>query len=747
MDRTHAGIARACDGFRTPDRRHPDGGAPRRAALPVAAVAVLAAAVMAASGAGTGTGAAGSAAGGGGVHSGATVAAQAARSGAALTVLEQSPFVGPGQAFTIRLAVGSGVPAGASLGVTVYQHLTSRSAFVQTLSGTVSGSALSSSPAMPLASLPADPAGGVDLTVPVRAGSTPPAAGGGGFTADLHCVTGGCGGVYPLRLQLDTTVGGTRPQVLTNLVYDEPAAGTTRLRVALVSPLSLPATPAAPSGAVPAPTASALASLGAVTSAFAAHPDVAATFVPSPSTLAALAGDGRPRAHQVLTQLQALSAQSSRQSLAGPYAAVDPASLGAAGLAGELATQVERGAQTLTAAGVHAGGDTWVDPDQLDQTTLGQLSALGFGHVVVPAASVSGSLFRLTPSAPVTVPDGHGAVATAALEDPVLAEQLGAAATAGADSVLAADQVLADLSLIYYEQPNLTAPRAVVALSPTLWSPDPAFLDTLLAGLAGNPVLEPATLGTVFGSVPTVAGGALHRGGPDPSTLPTRAIRAARGDIDAFATSVSDPAVPRGLSDLLLTAESGLLRPPGQAAGVAGATAALHHELGRVSITADSVRLTSSGAHVPVTIVKTAPYTVTAVMTLSSDKLLLPGGNTRTVVLDRPTNAVYVEMQARTAGVFRVTVTLFSPQGGLVMASQELTVRSMSASAVAIGLSLGAVAVLLLWWARTAWRRGGRRGAHARGQGRPSAGGSGDPGDEAVVEAGEGEPAEPPVPR
>jgi hypothetical protein len=652
------------------------------------------------------------------------VAASAARTGTALAVLEQSGFVGPGQAFTVRLALGPGVPKGSSLGITVYSHLTSRSAFVQALNGTVPGAPLSSSSPIPLSTLPSDPAGGVDVTVPVKAGDTPPAAAGaGGFTADLHCVTGGCGGVYPLRLQLDDPVGGTRPQVLTNLVYEEPPAGTARLRVALVTPLALPTATASANGSVPAPSSAALGSLAAITGAYADHPDVAATVAPNPATVTALAGDGRPRAHQVLTQLQALSAPGAHQSLAGPFAAVDPGAFVAAGLGSELTAQVQRGQQSLGAAGVHATGGTWVATSPLDQATLGALGDLGAGNLVVPATTVGAGVFRLTPSAPVTVADGHGGTATLALEDPILAQQLAGTATSGASAVLAANQVLADLALVYYEQPNLAAPRAVVALSPTLWSPDPAFVDTLLAGLASNPVLQPVTLATVFATVPAVNVGTLRRSSPDPSTLPARAIRGARGDIDAFATAVSDPSVPRGLSDLLLTAESELLRPARQASGVAGTMAALRGELGHVSITADSIRLTSSAARVPVTILKTAPYTVSAVMTVSSDKLLLSGGGPRTVVLDRPTNAVYVGMKARTGGVFRVTVSLLSPQGGLVIASHEITVRSMSASAVAIGLSLGAVAVLLLWWARTAWRRGGGRGAHSRHR-RPSANGT-----------------------
>jgi len=728
-------MAQACDGSRTPDRRDPDGGAPRRAGrrsrarphLAALGLAALVAAVLGGCGADVPAGSVADT-GPGTARGGSAVTAETARSDAALTLLAQSSYVGPGQAFTARLAIGSSVPAGASVDITVYERLTSRSAFVQTLGGTVSGSTIAASQPIALSSLPSDPAGGVDLTVPVLAGSgvSPPST--GAFTADLHCAVGECGGVYPLRLQLDTSVGGTRPQLLTDLVYEEPPANTSRLRVALVTPLSLPADPASATGAVAPAAAAALGTLGTLAAAFATHPDVATTVVPSPSTLASLGDETGPRARQLLSQLQALAADGTRQTLAGPYAAVDPAELVGAGLDGELADQVQRGTQALAAANVHAAGGTWVDPAQLDQTTVGQLAGLGFDHVVLPATSLAGTLFRLTPSAPVTVPGGRTTAVTAALEDPILDQQLADSSVAGANAVLAANQVLADLALVYYEEPNLAAARAVVALSPTLWSPDPAFVDTLLAGLGSNPVLQPVTLGTLFDTVPAVPGGALRRSGPDPSTLPVRAVRSTRDEIAAFATAVSDPSVPRGLSDLLLAAESDLLRPARQAAGVAGAAAALHTELGRVSINPDSIRLTSSAANVPVTIVKTASYTVTAVMATTSDKLLLPQGGTRTVVLDRPTNAVYVDMQARAGGVFRVTVTLTSPRGGLVIASRQLTVRSMSTSAVAIALSLGAVAVLLVWWGRTVWRRSGGRGAHSRSRRARRA--AGEPGDD-----------------
>jgi multidrug efflux pump subunit AcrB len=73
-------------------------------------------------------------------------------------------------------------------------------------------------------------------------------------------------------------------------------------------------------------------------------------------------------------------------------------------------------------------------------------------------------------------------------------------------------------------------------------------------------------------------------------------------------------------------------------------------------------------------------------------------------------------MRARASGDFRISVTLTSPDGPLVLASGQLTVRSMSTSAVSIALSILAALVLLAWWGRTLWRRRRRRHpAHALG--------------------------------
>ncbi|HYA67323.1 MAG TPA: hypothetical protein VED63_01200, partial [Acidimicrobiales bacterium] len=719
MDRTHAGVARPRDGFDTPGRRTPDGGAPKRAGLPLAVFGAFGLALVLATGAGRPDATPTRLAPASDTTPG-LVTANKTPPVPALSLLAQPPYVLPGQEFPLRLSIGPAVPAGTTMSVTVYDRVTSRSALGEVFAGSGLGPALSSSRSIAVSSLPVDPAGGVDLTIGlITGGNAAPTGAGAQVTADLHCSIGACGGVYPVRLTLSAGgSGATNPELITTLVYTDPPATTERLQVALAVPLSLPADPATPSGQVNAPSAGDVARFSRLVAALDANAGVPTTLIPDPATTLALALDTRPRSRQVLEQLLALDNLPNHEAVAGPFVPVDAAGLVGAGLPGELTTQVDRGSQALADEGIRATSGTWVSSSPIDASTLAQLATIGFDHIVLPPASLSGASFRLTPTQPLTVAAGRAQNVTVALDDPVLAGHFAGASGPGA--VLAANQMLADLALIYYEEPNLPTARAVVAVAPTQWSPDAGFLDTLLRGLSANPVLEPVTAASVFDSVPHNGTTELRRNVPDTAAnLPARAIRSARADVDAFATATSDPTVARRLDDLLLASESALLRPARQASGVKGTVAALDAQLEQVSIAAGTIRLTSSTAHVPITITKTAPYSVTSIMVLSSDKLTFPSGNRRTVVLDRATDAFYVDMKARTGGVFRVTVTLWSPRGGLVLASRQLTVRSLSTSAVALFLSIGAVAVLFVWWGRTVRRRHHpssrrRRGAHAR---------------------------------
>ncbi|HUY64827.1 MAG TPA: DUF6049 family protein [Acidimicrobiales bacterium] len=656
-----------------------------------------------------------------------------------LTLLSQTPWVGPGQAMELHLGLGTAAHSSLTLGLTLYAPLTSRSAFAQTVNGAGLGRVLSASGAIAVAGLSADPGGGVDLTVPV-AGGDAPSTGTGPFAADLNCQPGACGGVYPLHLEL-TSNSGARAQLTTYLVYADPPATTQKLRLAWVVPLgSAPSSSDAPGALTPG--AVGLGAVADVLSALEARPTVAVTLAPEPATMAALADSSRPRWRSAVAGLGALGAVAGHQILAQSYVPVDATALVSAGLGGELSDQIHRAAQVLAPWRAVPGASTWVSTDGVDQASVAALRGLGFTHLVLPPSAVTqgGPAPIFTPTEPFALSAGRGVSIQTAESDPGLGAHLSAASGPGA--ALAAYQLLADLALVYYEHPNLDTPRAVMAVGPPTWAPAPVFLDTVLSALESDPLVVPVSLDTLFASVPS-ATGVTHRPAAtnSSSTLPARQLRSARARLSAFADAVegqSAVGVIRGLDERLLATEDERLRPAQQVEALGAFGNSLDAQLAALSIRSDTVRLTSTAAKVPITVVKQAPYSVTGVLRITGSKVVFPSGAAQvpgsvcrspsvqvtaersvfscTATIGHTTNAVYVDMRARATGDFRLTVTLTSPSGRLVLAESHLTVRSMSTSAVALALSLAAMAVLLVWWGRTLWRgrRSGRRGAHVR---------------------------------
>ncbi|HXQ59992.1 MAG TPA: hypothetical protein VN799_07825 [Acidimicrobiales bacterium] len=675
----------------------------------------------------------------------------------ALTLLALPTIASPNSPFSLRLGLTPDVTrASLSLGIIVYRHVVDPSEFDETLSGTTVGSVIASHTVSVSSLSPdsADPQSAVDLSVPVTAGGVS-GSGSGPFTADLNCSLGSCGGVYPVRLVLtDTATNTVVSRLTTYLVYTDPSADTVRLRFALVVPLALRPTSTSPPDTAAAVTSSSLASLtGLMDSISGSRSTVPLTVDPSPATAAALANDRQERARQALASLVSLSAQAGRQTMCSSFVSVDAGALDTAGLASELAEQVHRGTQVLAAIpGMHTPDcsteNAWVTATPLDPGAIAALAGLGFTHLVVAPAAVAGPTLSTTPTRRFTLAGGGGG--DGILSDPALSSRL--QVSPHSDPALAADQLLAELELDFYEAQNTPDPRGVVAVSPPAGSADPAVIADLLDGLQNNPMIEPVTLATLFSDVP-VGGSVL--GVTQPSVrrsagigtvtgLPARAIKAARLQWKGFSTAVDDSgsgaAVTAALDDMLLGSESQQLTPAQRSQAVAHFGAALTAQLALLSVTSREVRLTASTGSVPISVIKNAAYPVKAVVSLTSDKIafspssaqapntecaapIVTGSASPSSVASQSsvsmlctfvhgTNVVYVEMQSRVSGDFRLTVTLESPEDGLQLASGQLTVRSMSTSAVAIALSAVAGVVLLGWWGRTIWRGRRRRGAH-----------------------------------
>ena len=60
-------------------------------------------------------------------------------------------------------------------------------------------------------------------------------------------------------------------------------------------------------------------------------------------------------------------------------------------------------------------------------------------------------------------------------------------------------------------------------------------------------------------------------------------------------------------------------------------------------------------------------------------------------------------MVARASGAFPLRITVTSPDGVLTVGRAQVTVRSTAVSGVGVVLSVGALLVLVVWWARH-WR-------------------------------------------
>jgi hypothetical protein len=655
-----------------------------------------------------------------------------------LTLSAQTAFVTPGQDFDVKLRPGSGSPPVADLGLTVavYGCLSSVSAFDQSVTSTAgpSGTRVSSTRSpVPLGGLPVSD-GVFDLSMPVAVGTavTAPA---GGFAIDLTAAGAQCGaypsGVYPVRIELvDTASGQALGGFTTHLIYANPPAGTERLRVAVVLPVHTTLRPATaptaselrahPSAAFAPPTAAAVDAVTATVNVIAnQYGPVPVTLEASPQTINLLSSTG----HQVtLNQLASLATTSPgvHQIAASPYVPVDASSLVDAGLETELGLQVAQGTQVLDTVSHPPGGigaarplGMWFSDTALDAATLAQLQTDGYDQVVLPSGSVSTAPTNGSTAEPFTVTTAKGTSMTALASNSDLTARFPGAS---ADPVLAAHQLVAELAQMYYEKPNDTTVRGVLAVAPGGWPDDPAFVDALLAALQSSPLVQPVTAGTLLSALSPATscrGGCRLDTPTGPNGLPTTAIRNQRQRINglAFAAPTTRQGVSVQLSEVLLSGQAENLRPGQQAGVVDNASAAINAQLAQIAVAGDrTITLTSQRGRVPVTIVSAAPYPVTALLTLSSDKLLFANhatSVTQTVRLTSapPTNVFYENVQARASGLFKVDVVLRSPVGGMVLSSGQVSVRSTATSVVGIVLSLGAVVVLVAWWIRTSRKR------------------------------------------
>ena len=627
-----------------------------------------------------------------------------------LSLTSQTPWVTADEPwFNIGLSVGEPASDAASLHVslTFYSRIGDGSQFQQALGSTPQKSVLGRMPNVAVEDVDGRLVASACLTVVPDTDATPPTSGqgacaGGGTTLVLGCtpLMGTCGDVYPVSVAL-VRQGATVARFTTFLTYQEPSAvgNGGPLRVAVVVPVG--------SGSV-----------ATMAAALADHRAVPTTLAVSPRAVEQVLHRATRTGAHALDQLDGLDAA---EVLEQPYVPVNVAALTEAGIAGEIQAQVGRGDSLLRTAGLHPNSGPWMDVasnfSQGDGADLASgLQVAGASQLVLDDTDLAqGGRSNYTFAQPFELDMGHGSDVSAVAADAELGTRFTAAP---GDPELEAQQLLAGLSWVHFEDAFLTDRRGVVVSPPSGWQASGPLVGALLGGLTNNPALDPVTVEQLFDQIPV-------GGNDEPSTRRLQSgpaghgisrtvaqrIAAARVQLSSYSAAVGGrPTSLTALSDDLLATESRSLSPRRRTAALDAFGHDFAGQLGQITLATErTVTFTSRTAPIPITVLSAAPYPVHVVISLASDKFVFPNGSSQSLTLDRPTTSVRMVAQARTSGDrLPIDVTLRTPDGQLILARTVLTVHSTAISFVGVALTVLAGAVLLAWWVRT-WRKSRRR--------------------------------------
>jgi hypothetical protein len=283
--------------------------------------------------------------------------------------------------------------------------------------------------------------------------------------------------------------------------------------------------------------------------------------------------------------------------------------------------------------------------------------------------------------------------------------------TPGERSVLA----LETLAFLHFEAPDAPAVRTIVLeLNPSRTS---ATLESdFLNGFASNPFVVASSLAPSFES--SLIG---SNGAPSERTLvaPSTSVWTARnvndllttiGQINSFNQAVTSTSVSNTLRVAVAQSEiSGT--PAAREDAISSATSALNAQLRNFSVNQSSVTLAGPGTALPITLLSSASYSITAVVHLITDRLTFPKGNTVAVTLDSQTKSIRVPTSSR-GGDLTLQVVVTTPNDQVILARTAIQVRIAGNSVVGYLLSIGSLLVLGFWWLRTNRRRS--KGRHAR---------------------------------
>ncbi|HEU0171624.1 MAG TPA: DUF6049 family protein [Acidimicrobiales bacterium] len=611
-----------------------------------------------------------------------------------LELVRQTPWVHPGEAYTVDLRV-TGAPAGATLELVVHDLVGSRAEFREALDGELGGTEHTVAPQA------------------VDALTTSPGVAQIGFTAGPGGVSLPSRGVYPVELRLRAG-GEIVASTVTYLAYLTPG-DFPPLEVGVVVEIAAP--PALqPDGTTELSPESSAHARQRIEAVEAAGP-TPLTLAPLPETVEGLADAGGEDA-ALVDRLRQLAA--TRQVLARPFVDIDLASLQDAGLESEAYAQSDGGANVARSRlAVEPAGGVWLSGATWRPEAARWAVEIGFDRAIVPSTAVGDGEGEDIPTTPVRLgDDGPLAVVT----DPDLADHL-----TSDDGMVAAHRFIAELTAAWLEAPS--DPRAMVVQIPPDADIDPEVVGTALAALNDGQAVQAVPVTQIFSDVPPAENGsasvdlASAERGPDLRPLAPR-IESVRGRIGGVAGLLDDPSVQTSL-DHALFMSTGVATPDAdRAAYVDWVEAQLQTVTGAVSLPDEfRITLTTRSSTIPVNLTNNTERDLQVRVELDSDQLEFPDGDVLTPTLPPGTTHLDVRVRARTSGAFTLVVTVSSPDDTLVLDRSTFDIRSTAISGVGLLLSVGAGLFLAIWWGRHWYRTRRARRAEGTEPPPPAAGG------------------------
>lgn len=447
------------------------------------------------------------------------------------------------------------------------------------------------------------------------------------------------------------------------------------------------------------------------------------------------AGTGGARAAgAVLKRLSSLLRRDGVQPLLVPYSRADLPSIERTGPGPSPGqTQLGVGERVLDEELGYDFGHKWLLPPggRIDTATLQELqlgnaadrlffstrSLQGGAELLGEGCSEAFATFTCPVRARTGAGEALGFVADRALE-----ERLAELARQPEIDRLALQKVLAETATIWAELPGRPE-RVVQATIPPLWHPPPGSMHRLLAAFASAPWLDTVTPARGLRVAPPSEKATVPSIGTPPGQVGsdyTAILANAHDTVQSFSSLEPPEAMVERLDRNILVAQSQMwwadeaLAERGLSYAVEAAREA-YAEMAKVRLGApDRITLTSREGQIRLEAFNDAAYPVKVKITFAAPKLSIEESIVRTIPPGKQ-QPLEVEATAEASGTSSLEVYLQSPDGLTLPGSQRrIAVTSTQFNRIALGLTFGALAFLVLFYINRAIVR--RRGTRPSAQ-------------------------------